>query len=189
MIKALGGIDSEVEIKEMLTIEEQVFSNIFEDKTKAFSSLYHLCTNRIVFLAKVIQKMIKEKKSGIDYESQYFVKMSKDEVQSFKDEIKSLKTEVRTLQNNLTSAEIELEDRKEMYSKLSNKYEDLVYELEMFKGNDRIFKKLELETLFRFEEDLQNSLKVVSKIKNEVSLYYIFLRKLTFIIEITRLRS
>ncbi len=56
-----------------------------------------------------------------------------------------------------------------MYKKLSDQYEDLNFELQLFKeGNERLFKRLELETLVKLEEDFQNSLKNISKIKNEV---------------------
>ena len=169
MIKALSELGSDIEIKNMLKIEEQVYLNLFEDKEKVYSNLYTQSANRISFLVKVLQKFIEERKVFVEKEANYAVESNKEElINSFKERIKQLNSRIIKLQGELTNAEIELEDRKEMYSKLSDKYEDLVYELEMFKGNERLFKKLELETLFKFEEDLQTSLKTIAKIKNEV---------------------
>lgn len=168
MIKALSEMESEFEVENMLKIEEQAYLKIFQDKEKVFSNLYYLSTKRIAWLIKVLQRVIK--KRSLDEELRGLVEVNKKElINTLQEKIRCLNDKVFLLQEELTCEKVELEDRKEMYSKLSDKYEDLVYELEMFKGNEKIFKKLELESLFKFEQDLQNSLKAVAKIKNEVS--------------------
>lgn len=168
LIKALSEFESDIELKNMLKIEEQAYLNLFEDREKVYSTLYHQSTNRISFLVRVLKNLANERNLFIEKEVNYVVETSKEEmINSYKERVKHLNNRIVSLQGELANSEIELEDRKEMYSKLSHKYEDLVYELEMFKGNEKLFKRLEIETLFKFEEDMQNSLKVVAKIKNE----------------------
>jgi len=182
LIKALSEFESDIELKNMLKIEEQAYLNLFEDREKVYSTLYHQSTNRISFLVRVLKNLANERNLFIEKEVNYVVETSKEEmINSYKERVKHLNNRIVSLQGELANSEIELEDRKEMYSKLSHKYEDLVYELEMFKGNEKLFKRLEIETLFKFEEDMQNSLKVVAKIKNEVNLILCFtLLKLFF---------
>ena len=163
-------MESDFEVENMLKIEEQAYLNIFQDREKVFSNLYYLSTKRIACLVKALQRLIKEK--NFDEELRGHMKGNKKElINTLQEKIRCLNDKVFLLQEELTCERVELEDRKEMYSKLSDKYEDLVYELEMFKGNEKIFKKLELDSLFKFEQDLQNSLKAVAKIKNEVTLF------------------
>lgn len=167
MIETLSNLDSEFEIRNILKMEEQIYSNLYEDREKVLSTLYNQSTNRIEFLIRVIQKLIQEKNALASQEN---IQLSNKEdlINSFKDRIRNLNSRILAVQDDLSTVEIELEDRKEMYSKLSSKYEDLVCELEMYKGDERILKKLEFETLVKFEENLHKSLLNIAKIKNQV---------------------
>jgi len=166
MIETLSNLDSEFEIRNILKMEEQIYSNLYEDREKVLSTLYNQSTNRIEFLIRVIQKLIQEKNALASQEN---IQLSNKEdlINSFKDKIRNLNSRILAVQDDLSTVEIELEDRKEMYSKLSSKYEDLVCELEMYKGDERILKKLEFETLVKFEENLHKSLLNIAKIKNQ----------------------
>jgi len=166
MIETLSNLDADFEIKNMLKIEEQIYSNLYEDREKVFSTLYYQSANRISFLVKVIQKLIQEK-NHLASEENIQLSNKEDLINSFKDRIRHLNGRILSLQDDFSTIEIELEDRKEMYNKLSSKYEDLICELEMFKGDDRILKKLEFETLVKFEDNLHKSLTSIAKIKNE----------------------
>jgi len=166
MIETLSNLDAEFEIKNMLKIEEQIYSNLYEDREKVFSTLYYQSANRISFLVKVIQKLIQEK-NHLASEENIQLSNKEDLINSFKDRIRHLNGRILSLQDDFSTIEIELEDRKEMYNKLSSKYEDLICELEMFKGDERILKKLEFETLVKFEDNLHKSLTSIAKIKNE----------------------
>lgn len=163
LIETLSNLDSEFEIKNMLKIEEQIYSNLYESKEKVFFTLYYQSANRISFLVKVIQKLIQEK----ERENNNHLASKEDLMNSLKDRIRHLNGRILSLQDDFSTVEIELEDRKEMYNKLSSKYEDLVFELEMFKGDEKILKKLEFETLVKFEDNLHKSLSSIAKIKNE----------------------
>ena len=171
MIETLSNLDSEFEIRNILKMEEQIYSNLYEDREKVLSTLYNQSTNRIEFLIRVIQKLIQEKNALASQEN---IQLSNKEdlINSFKDRIRNLNSRILAVQDDLSTVEIELEDRKEMYSKLSSKYEDLVCELEMYKGDERILKKLEFETLVKFEENLHKSLLNIAKIKNQVRELY-----------------
>lgn len=171
MIETLSNLNSEFEIRNILKMEEQIYSNLYEDREKVLSTLYNQSTNRIEFLIRVIQKLIQEKNALASQEN---IQLSNKEdlINSFKDRIRNLNSRILAVQDDLSTVEIELEDRKEMYSKLSSKYEDLVCELEMYKGDERILKKLEFETLVKFEENLHKSLLNIAKIKNQVRELY-----------------
>jgi len=167
MIETLSNLDSDFEVRNILKMEEQIYSNLYEDREKMLSTLYNQSTNRIEFLIRVIQKLIQERNALASQEN---IQLSNKEdlINSFKDRIRTLNSRILAVQESLSTVEIELEDRKEMYSKLSSKYEDLVCELEMYKGDERILKKLEFETLVKFEENLHKSLSNIAKIKNQV---------------------
>ena len=170
MIKALSELESENEVKSMLKIEEQIYSNIYREKAEVFSTLYRINSNRIVVLVKAVQGLFKEKSIYAKQETMNFITEAENLIDSLKERTRFLNNKVLSIQEELSDATIQLEDRREMYIKLSDRYEDLVSELEMFKGSEKAFKKLDLDVLLRFEEDFQKSLKAISTIKNEVTI-------------------